>query len=103
LKSHPPDNIDPAAFTPNTQASTSFGLHSQASYTESSRQIEMTASNHLDKALGWLSLFMDDLGLAFYGPIPVTEDNDATHIIIAHTRKLTSNARHIALKTICLL
>jgi hypothetical protein len=57
----------------------------------------MTADNHLGKALPWLHLFMDDLGLAFEGP----EDNAATGII-AHTGKLTPNIRHIALKTISL-
>jgi hypothetical protein len=61
----------------------------------------MTAGNHLGKALRWLHLFMDDLGLAFDGPIPVAEDNAATRII-AHTGKLTRNVRHIALKTILL-
>jgi hypothetical protein len=35
------------------------------------------------------------------GPVPVAEDNAATHII-AHTGKLTRNVRHIALKTISL-
>jgi hypothetical protein len=59
----------------------------------------MTAGNHLGKALRWLHLFMDDLGFAFDGPIPVAEDNAATRII-AHTGKLTRNVRHIALKTI---
>jgi hypothetical protein len=45
---------------------------------------------------------MDDLGLAFDGPIPVAEDNATTHIIV-HTGKLTRNVRHIAaLKTISL-
>jgi hypothetical protein len=61
----------------------------------------MTAGNHLGKALSWLHLVMDDIGLAFDGPIPVAEDNAATHII-AHTGKLTHNVRHIALKTISL-
>jgi hypothetical protein len=41
----------------------------------------MTAGNHLGKALHWLHLPMDDLGLAFDGPIPVAEDNAATRII----------------------
>jgi hypothetical protein len=44
---------------------------------------------------------MDNLGLAFDGPIPVAEDNAATRII-AHTGKLTCNVRHIALKMISL-
>jgi hypothetical protein len=44
---------------------------------------------------------MDDLGLAFDGPIPVAEDN-AARCIIAHTGKLTHNMRHIALKMISL-
>jgi hypothetical protein len=67
--------------------------------TENTTEAEMTAGNHLGKALRWLHLFMDDLGLAFDGPIPVAEDNAATRII-AHTGKLTRNVRHIALKTI---
>jgi hypothetical protein len=33
----------------------------------------------------------------------VAEDNGATHIIIAHTGKLMSNVRYIALKKICLV
>jgi hypothetical protein len=69
--------------------------------TENTTEAEMTAGNHLGKALRWLHLFMDDLGLAFDGPIPVAEDNAATRII-AHTGKLTRNVRHIALKTISL-
>jgi hypothetical protein len=67
--------------------------------TKNTTEAEMTAGNHLGKALRWLHLFMDDLGLAFDGPIPVAEDNAAT-CIIAHTGKLTRNVRHIALKTI---
>jgi hypothetical protein len=59
----------------------------------------MTAGNHLGKTLRWLHFFMDDLGLAFDGPIPVAEDNAATHII-AHTGKLTRNVRHITLEMI---
>jgi hypothetical protein len=60
----------------------------------------LTAGNHLGKALRWLHLFMDDLGLAFDGPtIPVTKNNAATRII-AHTGKLAGNVRHIALKMI---
>jgi hypothetical protein len=69
--------------------------------TENKMEAEMTAVNHLGKALRWLHLFMDDLGLAFNGPIPVAEDNAATRIT-AHTAKLTRNVRHIALKTISL-
>jgi hypothetical protein len=61
----------------------------------------MTAANHIGKALRWLHLYVDDLGLAFDGPVPVAEDNVATRII-AHTGKLTRNVRHIALKTISL-
>jgi hypothetical protein len=69
--------------------------------TENTTEAEMTAANHLGKALRWLHLFMDNLGLAFDGPIPVAEDNAATRII-ARTGKLTRNVRHIALKTISL-
>jgi hypothetical protein len=69
--------------------------------TENTTEAEMTACNHLGKALRWLHLFMDDLGLAFDGPIPVAEDNAATRII-AHTGKLTRNVCHIALKSISL-
>jgi hypothetical protein len=68
---------------------------------ENTTEAEMTAGNHLGKALRWLHLFMDDLGLAFDGPVPVAEDNSATRII-AHTGKLTRNTRHIALKTLSL-
>jgi hypothetical protein len=66
---------------------------------ENMTEAEMTAGNHLGKGLRWLHLFMDDLGLAFDGPIPVAEDNAATRII-THTGKLTRNVRHIVLKTI---
>jgi hypothetical protein len=70
--------------------------------TENTTEAEMTAGNPLGKALQWLHLFMDDLGLAFDGPIPpVAEDNAATRII-AHTGKLTHNVRHITLKAISL-
>jgi hypothetical protein len=69
--------------------------------TENTTEAEMTAANHLGKGLHWLHLLMDDLGIAFDGPIPVAEDNAATRII-AHTGKLTRNVRHIALKTISL-
>jgi hypothetical protein len=69
--------------------------------TENTTEAEMTAANHLGKALCWLHLYMDDLGLTFDGPVPVAEDNAATHSI-AHTGKLTRNVRHIALKTILL-
>jgi hypothetical protein len=69
--------------------------------TENTTEAEMTAANHLGKGLRWLHLLMDDLGIAFDGPIPVAEDNAATRII-AHTGKLTRNVRHIALKTISL-
>jgi hypothetical protein len=69
--------------------------------TENTTEAEMTAGNHLGKALRWLHLLMDDLGLAFDGPIPVAEDNAATRII-AHTGKLTRNVRHIALRTLSL-
>jgi hypothetical protein len=68
---------------------------------ENTTKAEMTAGNHLGKALCWLHLFMDDLGLAFDGPIPVAEDNAATRII-AHTGKLTHNVNLIAFKTISL-
>jgi hypothetical protein len=71
------------------------------SATENTTEAEMTAANHLGKALCWLHLYMDDLGLAFDGPVPVAKDNAATRII-AHTGKLTRNVRHIALKTISL-
>jgi hypothetical protein len=37
--------------------------------TENTTEAEMTAGNHLGKALRWLHLFMDDLGLTFDGPI----------------------------------
>jgi hypothetical protein len=50
----------------------------------------MTTTNHLGKALCWLHLFMDDIGLTFDRPVPVAEDNAATHII-AHTGKLKRN------------
>jgi hypothetical protein len=33
---------------------------------------------------------MSDLGLPFQGPIPIAEDNAATHII-AHSEKITRN------------
>jgi hypothetical protein len=69
--------------------------------TENTTEAEMTAGNHLGKALRWLHLFMDNLGLAFDDPIPVAEDNAATQIIV-QTGKLTCNVRHIALKTISL-
>jgi hypothetical protein len=69
--------------------------------TKNTTEAEMTAGNHLGKALRWLHLFMDDLGLAFNGPIAVAEDNAATRII-AHTGKLTRNVCHIALKMISL-
>jgi hypothetical protein len=61
--------------------------------TENTIEAEMAAGNHLGKALRWLHLFMDNLGLA--------EDNAAT-CIITHTWKLTCNVSHIALKTISL-
>jgi hypothetical protein len=64
-------------------------------------EAEITAGNHLGNALRWLHLFMDDIGLAFNEPFPVTEDNLATRII-EHTGKLTRNTRHIALKTLSL-
>jgi hypothetical protein len=44
---------------------------------------------------------MQGLGIPFDGPIPVAEDNAATPII-AHTKKLTRNICHIALKTLSL-
>jgi hypothetical protein len=62
----------------------------------------MTAGNHLGKGLRWFHLFMNNLGLAFDGHIPVAEDNAATRIILAHTGKLTCNVRYIALKMISL-
>jgi hypothetical protein len=65
--------------------------------TENTTEAEMTAGNHLGKALRWLHLFMDYLGHAFDGLIPITEDNAATRII-AHTGKLTRDVQHIALK-----
>jgi hypothetical protein len=46
---------------------------------------------------------MNGLGLAFYGPIPVAEDNAARRRIIAHTGKLTRNVHHITLKMILLV
>jgi hypothetical protein len=52
--------------------------------TENTTEAEMTAANHLGRALHWLHLLMDDLGIAFDGPVPVAEDNAATRII-AHT------------------
>jgi hypothetical protein len=51
---------------------------------ENTTEAEMTAGNHLGKALRWLHLFMDDLGLAFGRPAPVAEDN-LTTCIITHT------------------
>jgi hypothetical protein len=69
--------------------------------TENTTEAEMTAANHLGKALHWLHLFMDDISHAFDGPVPVVEDNAAT-CIIDHTEKLTCNVCHIALKTILL-
>jgi hypothetical protein len=69
--------------------------------TENTTEAEMTADNHLGKALHWLHLFMDDIGLAFNGSVPVVEDDAAIHII-AHTGKLTCNVCHITLKTISL-
>jgi hypothetical protein len=68
---------------------------------ENTTEAEMTAGNHLGKALCWLHLFVDILGLAFDGPVPVAEDSFVT-CIIAHTGKLTRNTRHIALKTLSL-
>jgi hypothetical protein len=64
-------------------------------------EAEITAGNHLGNALRWLHLFMDDIGLAFDGPVPVAEDILATRII-TNTGKLTHNTRHIALKTLSL-
>jgi hypothetical protein len=66
---------------------------------ENTTEAQMTADNHLGKNLCLLHLFMDNIGLAFDGPPPVAEDNSATPII-AHTRKLTRNTCHSALKTL---
>jgi hypothetical protein len=49
--------------------------------TENTTKAEMTAGNHIGKALHWLHLLMDHLGLAFDDPIQVAEDNAATRII----------------------
>ena len=68
---------------------------------ENTTEAEMDAGNQNGKAIRWLHLFMQDLGIPFDGPIPVAEDNAATRII-AHTGKLTRNIRHIALKTLSL-
>ncbi len=68
---------------------------------ENTTEAGMDAGNQNGKAIRWLHLFMQDLGIPFDGPIPVAEDNAATRII-AHTGKLTRNIRHIALKTLSL-
>jgi hypothetical protein len=52
---------------------------------ENTTEAEMDAANQLGHALRWMHLLMEDVGLPFDGgPVPVTEDNSATHII-AHT------------------
>jgi hypothetical protein len=68
---------------------------------ENTTEAEMDAANQLGRALRWMHLLMEDIGLPFDGPVPVAEDNSATRII-AHTGKITRNVRHIALKTLSL-
>jgi hypothetical protein len=68
---------------------------------ENTTEAGMDAGNQNGKAIRWLHLFMQDLGIPFDGPIPVAEDNAATRII-THTGKLTRNIRHIAFKTLSL-
>mgnify|MGYP000361726594 CR=1 FL=1 len=68
---------------------------------ENTTEAEMDAANQLGRALRWMHLLMEDIGLPFDGPVPVAEDNSATRII-AHTGKITRNVRHIVLKTLSL-
>ena len=68
---------------------------------ENTTEAEMDAANQLGRALRWMHLLMEDIGLPFDGPVPVAEDNSATRII-AHSGKITRNVRHIARKTISL-
>ena len=68
---------------------------------ENTTEAEMDAANQLGRALCWMHLLMEDIGLPFDGPVPVAEDNSATRII-AHTGKITRNVCHIALKTLSL-
>jgi hypothetical protein len=75
--------------------------HKAPTPAENTTEAEMDAGNQNEKAIHWLHLFMQDLGIPFDGPIPVAEDNAAT-CIIAHTGKLTRNICHIALKTLSL-
>jgi hypothetical protein len=64
-------------------------------------EAEMDAANQLGRALRWMHLLMEDIGLPFDGPVPVSKDNSAT-CIITHTGKITRIIRHIALKTLSL-
>ena len=68
---------------------------------ENTTKAKMDAANQLGRALCWMYLLMEDIGLPFDGSIPVAEDNSATPII-AHTGKITRNVQHIALKTLSL-
>jgi hypothetical protein len=71
----------------------------QTTMVYNSTEAELDAASFLGKIIGWLVLFMSDLGLPFQGPIPIAKDNAATRII-AHAGKITRNVRHVAIKTL---
>ena len=59
---------------------------------------ESSAACTAGKLCRFVRTFMDDLGIPLQGPISLAEDNSATRDI-AHGGKVTSNMRHLAVRT----